>query len=140
MAITPRFFSSSVSCNSVFSAPRSLNEAVNCRFSNFTQTSALAMRERVSLRRHGVRTTAPLMRSAACRTSSSVTGSSTIAAFAIVAELGVAFAEELRDADAVAAEAAHVFLAGPGLEGQRLDLGAGPDGGAQAGDLHGAVD
>ena len=75
MAMTPRFFSSSVSCSSVFSAPRSLNEAVNCRFSNFTQTSALAMRESVSLRRQGVCTTASPMRAAANSTSSRVTGS-----------------------------------------------------------------
>ena len=75
MAMTPRFFSASVSCSSVFSAPRSLNEAVNCRFSNFTQTSALAMRESVSLRRQGVCTTASPMRAAAYSTSSRVTGS-----------------------------------------------------------------
>src|SRR5437660_12040327 len=74
MAITPRLRSSAVSWSSVFSAPRSLNEAVNCRFSNLIQTSDLKMRDRVSLRRHGVRTTAPLMRAAAASTSFNVTG------------------------------------------------------------------
>src|SRR5690242_4991689 len=74
MAITPRLRSSASSCSSVFSAPRSLNDAVNCRFSNLIQTSALAMRDRVSLRRQGVRTTSPAMRPAAARTSSRVTG------------------------------------------------------------------
>ena len=53
MAITPRFRSSGVSCSSVLSAPRSLNEAVNCRFSNLTQMSALAMRDSVSLLQAG---------------------------------------------------------------------------------------
>jgi hypothetical protein len=67
MAMTPRLRSSSVSCSSVLSAPRSLNEAVNWRFSNFIQTSAWAMRDRVSLRRQGVWTTAPLIRAAAAQ-------------------------------------------------------------------------
>src|SRR5690349_8748864 len=127
MAITPRFRSSGVSCSSVFSAPRSLNEAVNCRFSNLSQTSALAMRDSVSLRRQGVWTTAPAMRAAACLTSSRVTGRSVIAALAIVAELRIALGQQRRDAGAVAAEAGHVFLARLGLEGERLDLGAGAD-------------
>jgi len=74
MAMTPRFRSSGVSCSSVLSAPRSLNEAVNCRFSNLIQISALAMRDSVSLLRQGVCTTAPPMRAAASWTSSSVTG------------------------------------------------------------------
>src|SRR5436190_17174560 len=74
MAITPRWRSSGVSCSRVLSAPRSLNEAVNCRFSNLIQMSALAMRDSVSLRRHGVRTTLPAMRRAACWTSARVTG------------------------------------------------------------------
>ena len=80
MAMTPRLRSSGVSCSSVFSAPRSLNEAVNCRFSNLIQTSALAMRDSVSLRRQGVCTTAPAMRAAARCTSSRVTGRAVITA------------------------------------------------------------
>src|SRR5262249_51960985 len=135
MAMTPRPRSLSLSCSSVFSAPRSLKEAVNCRFSNFTQTSALTMRDSVWLRRQGVCTTAPAMRVAACSTSLSATGSSAIAAFgftwppgfAVVAELAVALAQQFRHAGAVAAEAAHVRFAGFGLERQRLDLRAGAD-------------
>src|SRR5947207_6478765 len=73
MAMTPRRRSAGVSCSRALSAPRSLNEAVNCRFSNFSQMSALAMRDSVSLRRQGVCTTPPEMRSAAARTSWRVT-------------------------------------------------------------------
>src|SRR5258708_33244608 len=73
MAMIPRLRSSGVSNSSVLSAPRSLKEAVNCWFSNFTQTSAWVMRDSVSLRRQGVRTTAPAMRAAAARTSARVT-------------------------------------------------------------------
>ena len=39
----------------MFSAPRSLNEAVNCRFSNFSQTFAPVISESVRARLNGVR-------------------------------------------------------------------------------------
>ena len=74
MAITPRARSASPSDSSLFSAPRSLKEAVNCRFSNFRKTSAPTSRESVRLCRQGVCSTAPAMRCAAARMSSMVTG------------------------------------------------------------------
>src|SRR5690349_18714137 len=69
MAMTPRLRSAGLSESSLFSAPRSLNEAVNCRFSNLRNTSQPARRDRVRLWRNGVRSTAPAMRPAAARTS-----------------------------------------------------------------------
>src|SRR5688500_99225 len=74
MAITPRARSASPSDSSLFSAPRSLKEAVNCRFSNLRKTSAPTSRDSVRLRKHGVCSTAPAMRCAAARMSSMVTG------------------------------------------------------------------
>ena len=62
MAMTPRLRSASASVSSLFSAPRSLNEAVNCRFSNLSQTSAPVSSDSVRLCRQGVRSTAPAMR------------------------------------------------------------------------------
>ncbi len=45
----------------MLSAPRSLYAAVNCRFSNFSQTSAPIISDKVRLTIIGVRTTLPLM-------------------------------------------------------------------------------
>src|SRR5277367_3674818 len=73
MAITPPARSASVRLSSLFSAPRSLNEAVNCRFSNFSQTSQPAMADRVRDCRIGVRITCPSIAAAACWMSFSVT-------------------------------------------------------------------
>ena len=55
------------SVSSLLSAPRSLNEAVNCRFSNFSHTSPPVSADSVRLCRQGVRSTAPAMRAAAAR-------------------------------------------------------------------------
>ena len=52
-------FSSVIQRQQALSAPRSLNEAVNCRFSNFSQTSQPAMPDKVREWRVGVRTRAP---------------------------------------------------------------------------------
>ena len=57
MAMTPRLRSSAVSDNSLLSAPRSLNEAVNCRFSNLSQISQPAISDKVRDSRVGVRST-----------------------------------------------------------------------------------
>jgi hypothetical protein len=73
IAITPRVRSAADSESSLLSAPRSLNEAVNCRFSNLRNTSAPVRRESVRLCTHGVCSTAPAMRCAAARISSTVT-------------------------------------------------------------------
>src|SRR6185436_19851553 len=73
MAITPRRRSSAESDRSLFSAPRSLKEAVNCRFSNLRKTCAPVRRDRVRLSTHGVCSTAPAIRCAAARMSSSET-------------------------------------------------------------------
>ncbi len=73
MAMTPRRRSLSASVSSLLSAPRSLNEAVYCRFSNFSHSSQPVSADSVRLRRQGVRSTAPAMRAAAARTSSSET-------------------------------------------------------------------
>ena len=72
-AMTPRAFSPSVSCSSLFSAPRSLKAAVNCRFSNFTHTSAPEILDKVREKRQGVRSMWPCRREAAARMSSRVT-------------------------------------------------------------------
>ncbi len=74
IAITPRRKEAASSVSSLLSAPRSLNEAVNCRFSNLSQTSAPVSRDSVRLCRQGVRSTAPAMRRAAARMSSMETG------------------------------------------------------------------
>ena len=63
------------SVRSLLSAPRSLNAAVNCRFSNFTTMPVPSTADSVCERALGVRSTAPAMRSAAARTSSRVTAS-----------------------------------------------------------------
>ena len=55
MAITPRPRCSAGSCSSRFSAPRSLNEAVYCRFSNFSHSSAPVISDSVREGRQGVR-------------------------------------------------------------------------------------
>ena len=59
---------------SLFSAPRSLKEAVNCRFSNFRKTRAPRIWPRVRLSRHGVANTWPARRAAAACTSCRVRG------------------------------------------------------------------
>ena len=64
----------SVSCSSLLSAPRSLYAAVNCRFSNLSQTSAPMISDSVRLTSIGVRMTSPSIRSAAARMSSIVGG------------------------------------------------------------------
>ena len=65
-----------VSCCSLLSAPRSLNEAVYCRFSNFSHTLGAGDRRRASPTGSvGVRTTLPRIASAARRTSAAVTAS-----------------------------------------------------------------
>ena len=53
-AITPCCFSCSDKHNSLFRAPRSLNEAVNCKFSNFNHISAPKVLEMVSEKTKGV--------------------------------------------------------------------------------------
>src|SRR4026208_1783600 len=68
-AMTPRRRRCPVSDASVTSARRSLNEAVNCRFSNLIQISAPTSAESVRERRQGVSTTCPAMTSAAARMS-----------------------------------------------------------------------
>ncbi len=61
------------SCGSLLSAPRSLNEAVNCRFSNFRYTSPPVMCDSVREPRHGVSSTCPARRACAARMSAAVT-------------------------------------------------------------------
>src|SRR5262245_5387246 len=75
MAITPRRRSSADSDRSLLSAPRSLNDAVNWRFSNLRKTCAPVSRDSVRLSTHGVCSTALAMRPAAARTSSIDTAS-----------------------------------------------------------------
>src|ERR1700682_2384232 len=55
-----------------FSAPRSLKEAVNCMFSNLSQTSAPVSSDNVRDSANGVRATWPRMASAAARILESV--------------------------------------------------------------------
>jgi hypothetical protein len=69
MATTPLARSASVSWSSLLSAPRSLNEATNCRFSNFTTTVQPRTWDSVRDTALGVRSTDPAMRSAAAATS-----------------------------------------------------------------------
>src|SRR5258706_2836045 len=73
MATTPRRRKASGMVSSLLSAPRSLNEAVNCRFSNLRNTSAPVRRDSVRLWSIGVRSIALAMRAAAACTSAGVT-------------------------------------------------------------------
>src|SRR5207302_1831169 len=61
-ASTPLARSSLVSWAILLSAPRSLNEAVNCRFSNFRKTSQPQICDSVRDARHGVAPTSPARR------------------------------------------------------------------------------
>src|ERR1700722_7956953 len=72
MAMTPRTRSSSVSRDSRFAAPRSLNAPVTWRLSSFRTTSAPVAVETASLETDGVRSTRPDIRSAAASMSASV--------------------------------------------------------------------
>ena len=74
MAITPRFFSLGDRAESRLSAPRSLKEAVNCWFSNLSQTLQPRISDSVRLQSQSVSTIAPVSRPRAASTSSSVTG------------------------------------------------------------------
>src|SRR6516225_5270173 len=71
--MTPALRVAESSDNSLLSAPRSLNEAVNCRFSNLRWISQPAIAESVSDWRVGVRCTDWPMAAAALRISASVT-------------------------------------------------------------------
>ncbi len=73
IATTPHRRSSSLSDRSLLSAPRSLNAAVNCRFSNFSTMPVPSTSDSVWDRALGERSTAPAIRSAAACTSSMVT-------------------------------------------------------------------
>jgi hypothetical protein len=55
-----------LSCASLLQAPRSLNDAVNCRFSNFRNTWARTICDSVRDSTQGVSSTWPCSRSAAC--------------------------------------------------------------------------
>ena len=77
LAITPRLQSFADSDANWLRAPRSLNEPVYCRFSNFTNTSAPVTSESALEYVVGVRTTAPSMAAWARRTSSAAIGSAT---------------------------------------------------------------
>ena len=61
-ASTPPARSAAVSCAILLNAPRSLNDAVNCRFSNFRNTSQPQMAERVRDSRQGVSPISPRSR------------------------------------------------------------------------------
>src|SRR4029077_18903513 len=74
MAMTPRLRSSSSSESNLLSAPRSLKEAVNCKFSNLRKISAPAIADSVRECRAGVISTAPLIALAAASISASVIG------------------------------------------------------------------
>ncbi len=71
-----------VSCAILLSAPRSLNDAVNCRFSNFRKTSQPASPDSVRDGRHGVRVTSPAAarRRRGCRRRSAASPSRGVAA------------------------------------------------------------
>jgi hypothetical protein len=73
-AITPCLRCASDNCASLFNAPRSLNDAVNCRFSNFRYTSAPVICDSVRECRHGVFSTWPASVAAAARMSPRVMG------------------------------------------------------------------
>src|SRR3990172_5738449 len=68
MAITPWRRSAGVRLDSFTTAPRSLKELVNCRFSNLSQILAPVSCDSVREWRQGVRSTAPLIKAAAART------------------------------------------------------------------------
>src|SRR4051794_9561690 len=74
-ATTPRARSSAERCARKLRAPRSLNDAVNCWFSYFTQSSAPAISDSVRECNVGVATTEPRMVSAAACTSAMFTTS-----------------------------------------------------------------
>ena len=59
MAMTPRVFSSGESVSRRLAAPRSLKEAVNCKFSSLIQTFAPAISDSVRDATNGVRATRP---------------------------------------------------------------------------------
>ena len=64
MAITPRFLSAGDSADRRLSAPRSLKEAVNCWFSNLSQTLQPRISDSVRLQSQSVSTMAPVSRRA----------------------------------------------------------------------------
>ena len=68
-AITPRARSPASSARSLFSAPRSLKDAVNCRFSNLRNSSQPAIADSVRECRKGVSATWSRMRLRAASTS-----------------------------------------------------------------------
>src|SRR5262249_59956489 len=72
-ARTPAARSAGASDRSLLRAPRSLNDAVNCRFSNLSQTLVPVISESVLDARHGVTSTAPAIARAASRTLWAVT-------------------------------------------------------------------
>src|SRR3979411_1554970 len=74
MAITPRFFSLGDSVERRLRAPRSLKEAVNCWFSNLSQTLQPRISDSVRLQSQSVSTIAPVRLPRAASTESSVTG------------------------------------------------------------------
>src|SRR4051812_16670268 len=71
-ATTPAARSASVRWRSLLRAPRSLNDATNCRFSNLTTTVHPSTSDNVCDTALGVRTTEPAMADAAASTSASV--------------------------------------------------------------------
>ena len=74
-ASTPPARSAAVSCAILLNAPRSLNDAVNCRFSNFRNTSQPQIAERVRDSRQGVSPISPRSRAAARSMSAARAGS-----------------------------------------------------------------
>src|SRR2546425_4163972 len=72
--MTPRMHAFSDKDNSLLRAPRSLNEPVYCRFSNFTYTLAPSNRDKALENVVGVRTTASAMAACARCTSSMSSG------------------------------------------------------------------
>ena len=69
----------------MFSAPRSLKDAVNCKFSNFSQMSQPAILESVREKCVGVRSMMPSITFAAARISSMVMSEAVPAEEAVVA-------------------------------------------------------
>src|SRR5262245_46787382 len=74
MAMTPALRSLAERADSRFSAPRSLKDAVNCWFSNLSQTLQPRMAESVRLKSQSVSMMAPARRRRAASISASVTG------------------------------------------------------------------
>src|SRR5581483_7095927 len=72
-ASTPAARSAAESEDSLFSAPRSLNDDVNWWLSNFSHTRAPVASESARDSKHGVFSTLPAMTAAACRIDSGVT-------------------------------------------------------------------